>query len=1130
MSTPTIHDQPQRDQALDIGRSFVVQAPAGSGKTGLLIQRYLRLLTVVNEPEEIIAITFTRKATSEMRNRILEALDNAPGPEPEQGHERLTWSLANVVLRRDRKLNWRLQQSPRRLRIQTIDSLCSGIAHQLPLLSSFGGHQQPSENAQGMYEQAARAAIRHLEQGREWGDAVATLLRHLGNNIPRLEALLVTMLSKRDQWLRHVVSDGDEWLRRQELEHALENIVEDALTKLAATVPQNLTAEMLQHASFAAANLKEDGGEKDVVSCLDIRTMPSASCDDLTLWKGLADLLLTKQDTLRGKVDKREGFPTNNAEGKDYCKQMKESFLALIEELRAYPEFIAMLGQTRALPPIRYTEEQWQVMQALFLFLKIAVAELRLVMAERDELDFIEMALGANTALGSDDNPADLALALDYRIQHILVDEFQDTSYGQYELLRKLTRGWEPDDGRTLFVVGDPMQSIYRFREADVGLYLKIRQEGLGHINLAPLTLSVNFRSQQGIVQWVNQVFQQVFPQQEDIGMGAVTYAPSTPHHLVGSSVTVQVHPGLGRDDLAEARQIRELVGAAQRDEPNDEIAILVRSRSHLTEIIPELKRAGLRIKALDVEPLAKRPVIIDLMALTRALLHPADRISWLAILRAPWCGMTLEDMHALAGDDHNLTIWELISREGLKEGMSIDGQARLQRVGSIMGLAQRRHRRIPLRDLVEGTWIALGGPAAVRSKTELEEAKMLFQLLEEFDRGGDIEDFAALDEALNGLYAPPDIASDDRLQLMTIHAAKGLEFDQVIIPGLGKKSGSDDSRLLYWLERNTADEISDLLLAPIKGADEKEDPIYRYLHSLVTEQDRLEDGRLLYVATTRARKQLHLFGHVDPGQDGPKDPDKRSLLASLWSVAEIREQFLHISTEEQNPARPQTSEQELHPIRRLPPEWRFPQEEIEPPLPQIKPEPPQETVQLEPVEFDWASETARHIGTLVHRYLQRIARDGTKLWDQQRISSLHKAFGHSLLHLGVPKSELDAAVSRVDAALSQTLADDRGSWILSARHQDARSEYALSSAHNHKLINIIVDRTFIDRYGVRWIIDYKTGAHEGRDVDAFLDREMERYRGQMERYASVFRKLEERPIRLGLYFPMMSGWRSWDG
>ncbi len=1133
MSLPQIKDQAQRAQALEIERSFIVQAPAGSGKTELLIQRYLRLLAVVNEPEEIIAITFTRKAASEMRNRILEALDHAAGPEPEQQHARLTWSLAHNVLKRDRELGWELQQSPGRLRIQTIDSLCSGLTRQLPLLSTFGGQPGISENPDALYYDAARAAIRHLEQGKEWGDAVAILLGHLDNDIPRLEGLLVSMLSKRDQWLRHVVSQDVEWIRRHELESALERVIAESLSEISKAVPIALLPQILELARFASANLREGGNEiSDLLACLDIVHIPASTAEAIPQWRGLAELLLTKDGSLRKRVDKRSGFPVENAEGKQRCKQMKEAFAALIEDLQAHPGFVARLAQVRGFPPVRYTEEQWQLMQALFQFLKIAVAELRIVMSERGEVDFIEMALGANAALGEDNAPTDLAMALDYRIQHILVDEFQDTSYGQFELLRQLTRGWEPSDGRTLFVVGDPMQSIYRFREAEVGLYLKTRQEGIDNIRLAPLTLSVNFRSQQGIVQWVNQMFRQVFPQQEDICKGGVTYADSTPFHPESLPVAVQIHPDLGRDDAAEARQVRELVQAARHEDATDSVAILVRSRSHLAAIIPELKQAGLRFQAVDVEPLDQRPVVHDLMALTRALLHPADRISWLAVLRAPWCGLALEDLHALAGADHNLSVWELIQQPERRGELSSDGQARLQRISSILEHGLKKHRRMPLRDLIEGSWLALGGPAVVRAETELEEAQLLFDLLEQFDHGGDIDDFAELNKALNDLYAPPDVGADDRLQLMTIHAAKGLEFDRVIIPGLGKKSRIDESRLMYWLERNAAAGESDLLLAPIKGADMDDDPIYKYLRQLVTEKDRLEDGRLLYVAATRARKQLHLFGHIDHKQDKLKDPDSRSLLASLWSAAEVRSEFLGMSVDDladDNTVDQQITDAMSHPIRRLPLGWELPTTELESPLPQAGTDPLPDTTQLERVEFDWATETARHVGTLVHRYLQRIARDGTELWDRQRLSSLHSAFGNALMHLGVPAGELDIAVSRVDAALSQALSDKRGSWILSDRHQDARSEYALSSPQNKKMVNIIVDRTFIDTEGVRWIIDYKTGVHEGSDIDVFLDREMARYREKMELYAAIFKKLEDRPIKLGLYFPLMSGWRSWD-
>ena len=112
-------------------------------------------------------------------------------------------------------------------------------------------------------------------------------------------------------------------------------------------------------------------------------------------------------------------------------------------------------------------------------------------------------------------------------LRHILVDEFQDTSLAQFQLLEKLTAGWEEGDGRTLFVVGDPMQSIYRFRDAEVGLFIAARERGVGNVPLTPLRFTRNFRATPALVSWTNTVFAQVLAPADDLRSGAVTFAPS---------------------------------------------------------------------------------------------------------------------------------------------------------------------------------------------------------------------------------------------------------------------------------------------------------------------------------------------------------------------------------------------------------------------------------------------------------------------------------------------------------------------------------------------------------------------------------------------------------------------------
>jgi ATP-dependent exoDNAse (exonuclease V) beta subunit len=179
-------------------------------------------------------------------------------------------------------------------------------------------------------------------------------------------------------------------------------------------------------------------------------------------------------------------------------------------------------------------------------------------------------------------------------------------------------------------------------------------------------------------------------------------------------------------------------------------------------------------------------------------------------------------------------------------------------------------------------------------------------------------------------------------------------------------------------------------------------------------------------------------------------------------------------------------------------------------------------------VEFSWASETAKHVGTVVHRALQRIADEGLDDWSLVSAATRRSAHERDLRRLGVPETELEGATARVTAALSAAVADERARWLF-APHAEAHSELRLTGLVGGDLIDIAIDRTFVDGDGLRWIVDYKTGVHEGADPEGFLDNERERYRAQLERYAVLVARFDARPIRLALYFPLMRGWREWD-
>ena len=176
---------------------------------------------------------------------------------------------------------------------------------------------------------------------------------------------------------------------------------------------------------------------------------------------------------------------------------------------------------------------------------------------------------------------------------------------------------------------------------------------------------------------------------------------------------------------------------------------------------------------------------------------------------------------------------------------------------------------------------------------------------------------------------------------------------------------------------------------------------------------------------------------------------------------------------------------------------------------------------------FDWALETARCVGIVAHRFLAQFGRDGLASWNDARLAASLPRIRTELADEGVDQAELDLAAKDVHRALVNVLTDERGRWLFAPGHAEAASEWALAGIDDGAVAHVVVDRSFVAG-GVRWIVDFKTGGHEGADVETFLDREKERYRDQLHRYARFVSSLDSHPIRLGLYHPLLRGWREW--
>jgi ATP-dependent helicase/nuclease subunit A len=1113
-------DAAARARALDPQESFIVQAPAGSGKTELLTQRYLRLLATVEAPEQILAITFTRKAAAEMRQRILQALVAAEGPEPDSPHKRLTWELACAVREADRKYGWNIERQPSRLRIQTIDAFSASLARRLPVIAGTGASVEPTDDPQPLYEAACLQLISRLGDGSEASRQLEALIVHLGNRVDRLVDLLIALLAKRDQWLHQVMHARGTRGLRATLEGHLVSVVERHLAELSAALGVGRVAELFELAQFAAENLLATDGisaerRAELEACLNTPAPLGAKVQCLAAWRSITALAFNKEGEVFSRVDKRHGFPTTNA-------SMKQRLMQMLGELRTEEELCERLLELRVLPEPRYSDEQWRILEALLGVLPVAVVELQAIFQERMQADYVEIALRALRALGPEDEPTDLALAFDHRLQHLLVDEFQDTSFAQLDLLRRLTAGWQPGDGRTLFCVGDPMQSIYRFRQAEVGLFIELQQRGLSdNVPLVPLRLEANFRSEPAVVGWVNDVFPHVLAKRSDAEQGAVEYSPSVATRRREGSINV--HPLIDADRAIEACVVAEIVRGTLEMDRDSTIAILVSTRTRVDAIARELTRSGINFQAVEIERLYERPIVQDLIALTRALVHLADRTAWLSVLRAPWCGLQLPDLHAIATYDAP-TIDEALQvvQQGAVLGLSAEGRARALRTYAVLAAALIERGRWPLRTWIERAWNALAGPATAIRAQDLEDAEAFFERLEAFDEAGDLEDVTRLEERLENLFAKPRVLETSNVELMTIHAAKGLEFDTVILPGLDQGTRNEDRELLRWAR--IAGRQDEFVLAPIKADGSDSDPIYRWIEALESRRVQFERGRLLYVAATRAKKHLHLIGNVKTKErNGAKiiaEPREGSMLKMLWRS--VSAQFEAVAPEAESPSttRPAAPPQQL---RRLPLDW------TPPPMPEPLVARVLDVVNddAERPPFDWVTQTSRHVGTLVHRELDRTLRGGAIPTENDR-----QRLEFELAELGVPPDRCADAASRVIDAIVRMHDEPRGRWLLGLTHEisEVESELALTGIVQGKMVQGVVDRTFVDADGVRWIVDFKTSTHEGGGLEDFLDEEVARYRPQLHRYSRLIKQWKPgTPLRMALYFPLLGAWREVD-
>lgn len=1116
-----IVDQAARTSALNPCGSYIVQAPAGAGKTELLTQRFLALLATVQEyPEEILAVTFTKKAAGEMRNRIVNALILAKTMEspPEKAHEQLTWQLAKAALAKNQANHWQLIENPNRLRIVTIDAFCASLVNKMPILSQFGGDFMVVEYAKGLYEEAAIALITQTTVSDKWVTALETLLLHLDNRMDNIIALLVTLLMQRDQWLPYLryLSTGEEHLQAY-FEQSLQNLIDSHLQKLRKRFSLS-TAQVLMQLANQAANVCVALNKSNTLTRLiDVTELPEASADALPLWQSLAEFLLTKDGSFRKRFDQNSGFlsqsATKDKTEKATRKTQQEQMQNLLAELAEIEDLQSLLDECRLLPEPVLSSQQLAVLTALGDILPVLVAHLQIIFQSKAQVDFIEVSLRASNALGDALAPSDILLKLDYQLRHILIDEYQDTSVAQYRLFEKLVAGWQNNDGRTLFLVGDPMQSIYRFRGAEVSLFLHTQEKGLGQVTLTPLTLQVNFRSNENVINWVNHTFANIFPKTSNKTFGAVTYSPAIAAKNTEKRQDVRLIP-VEKETQELSEVAVELIIAAIAQFPGNSIAVLGRTKRDLANIIRLLKKVNIPFVAHEVDHLAQRSHVIDLVSLLRATTNWTDKIAWYAVLRAPWLGLSLKDIFVISQHNKSGILWDAIVQYTTFDDLTESAVSRLQVFVPLMQHWLDNRWRKPLHEWLRGLWILLGGVNCYAGPV-MSDIDAVFDLICQTEESGIIVDIDAFEARLAQLYAdvasanmsPADDAECVCIELLTLHKAKGLEYDTVIMPYLHKRPKRNDPALLRWFEYTLNDRV-DLLLAPYRFVAQEFDPLYRYVDHCLAQKDRYELARLLYVGATRAKHRLYLLGECTLSEEGEgKEPAKGSFWEMLCQVHELE------TVKQDEPAPKQIAtvvEFDIAmPIFRLKAPFKLSNEYKK----QLN-----VTEEMDDLNHPQMSDyVARCAGTVFHRLLQRVTAE--QLLDGHDLN-LSANCELPLRRMGLHGAELTVAATLIKQAITNFLTDETGRWLISSSHIEYRSEWALSVKSPFGVDNVVIDYSFVDKDGIRWIIDYKLTHHQALTEGALAE-EMAKYRPQLAKYRQILSRLEQRPIRCGLYFPL---------
>ncbi len=1120
-------DAEHRAAALDTSRSHHVESPAGSGKTLLLTRRFLKLLGEVRDPAEILAITFTEKAAGEMRQRITGFLEGRT-PANDPGGE-LTLLAERAIEAHRNKAH--LLTAPDTLNIMTFHGFCSYIARRAPLEAGVApDFEIIDDNDQAiLLEETVRAALKGFfacSTSDSRRIAFENRLLYHNNNWRGISGEFTGIIKNRDRFrelIELIRQTGGRGLSELPalLDKRLRVYMESRLRNLILCLEETELGRCWQE---LAAHLADRGAP---LGELLPSSLPGGGWENLPLWQAIANALTTKAGTPRKSFGPASGF---------YGGFSKTKWGAMITSMS--DPCAAGFAEIKILPAPGDIDSDIDILSDFIIIAADLIDRYETICRERHVIDFAGLEHAALRALGGSD-PSDIHLYLDHRIRHLLVDEFQDTNRAQWELVSRICGGWAQGDERTVFIVGDPRQSIYSFRNAEVSLFTEAKEgipvPGGGKIPLDTHLLTTNFRSGGKLIEWINGLFGEVVMRDPDNDADEVPFNPSEPYgDRNGGAVSLTLFAGSDTEAAkeSEAAWLAGKVGETLRTAgEGTSIGVLLFTRNRISRYLRAFQEHGIPVQAREGLGLGQRPEVMHLMKIAELLANPHDDLAWASILRSPWSWFDMNLLYETAMRQPESWMEKILVAAGDHPDMDLITKA--------IENAVRRVGRDPLGTTVRTFWEDLDGPrktAARYGMAGVANCTRFFEILDDAHRGIPLETLLQAKAMITSCYEPADPASSrSPVEIMTIHRAKGLEFDIVFLPFMDWAPLSDIPATSppYLMERVPGTE-GEYLVAMGKDKRRSETPpVFNLLKTFHRKRRWGEAKRLFYVAATRAREALYMSGIVKTDDENILKTGKENILKWVMEYEGIVEADID----------------DIPSGRNIP-------VEINPDFPSAAPDgKPEETSLPEPYALQPerpAYTTAKSPSSSAEeKFLSEGKPSGDEAdFKRARGTVIHAILNTVILGKAIPT---EAAVARAMRAegIGQDRAGETAAGILEEvrttladpfivrlmKADEVKSEWEIEDTPEENRIRSGSIDLAAREGDTWWICDFKTSRPEpGQPIEEFIAHEIELYRPQLMAYREMLAKIGTLPhfsktsrpetnIRIGIYLTALPKW-----